>query len=227
MSGPSSANRAGGVAALVGPRQPPAAAARGIPCAPLERLSLDAYLRARSAPDRVVLCPQGRSLDADLAFLKAAKSRLLWPSPPPDITDAIAGLVTETAAAAATTSAVKPARKPARSRSQGPLRAALLLEGLVTRERADAALASPVRLWIVESVRCVVLGEADLEDLARKGVRWAALRPVELAGLAASGALARARSRWPRWLQGRPVWHVPGAKASTSSPARPRRPSRR
>jgi hypothetical protein len=206
MSGPSSANRVGFAAALVGPRQPPAAAARGIPCAPLERLSLDDYLRARSAPDRVVLCPQGRSLDADLAFLRAAKSRLLWPSPPSDIADAIAGLVTETAAAATATSAVEPARRPARSRSQGPLHAALLLEGLVTRERAEAALASPARLWVVESVRCVSLGAADLEALARKGVRWAALRPVELSGLAASGALARARSRWPRWLRGRPVW---------------------
>jgi hypothetical protein len=206
MSGPSSANRAGSAAALVGPRQPSAAAARGIPCAPLERLSLDEYLRARSAPDRVVLCPQGQNLDADLAFLQAAKSRLLWPAPPPDISDAIAGLVTETAAAAATTSAAKPGSRPARSRQQGPLHAALLLEGLVTRERTDAALASPVRLWIVESVRCVGLGSAELEDLARKGVRWAALRPVELAGLAASGALARARSHWPRWLRGRPVW---------------------
>ena len=227
MSGPSSANRVNSAAALVGPRQPPLAAARGVPCAPLERLSLDDYLRTRSAPDRVVLCPQGRSLDADLAFLQAAKSRLLWPLPPPDITDAIAGLVTETAAAAATTSAVKPARKPARSRAQGPLRAALLLEGLVTRRRADAALASPVRLWIVESVRCVGLSEADLEDLARKGVRWAALRPVELAGLAVSLALARARSRWPRSMRGKPVWRVPGAKAPASSPARSRRPSPR
>jgi hypothetical protein len=209
MSGQSSANRAGLPAALVGPRQPPAAAARGIPCAPLERLSLDEYLRAPSAPDRVVLCPQGRSLDADLAFLQAAKRRLLWPSPPPDITDAIAGLVTETAAASTTTSEVEPARKLARSRSKGPLHAALLLEGLVTRDRVHRALASPVRLWIVESVRCVGLGSADLEDLARKGVRWAALRPVELAGIAASSGLARARSRWPRSMRGRPVWRVP------------------
>lgn len=209
MSGPSSANREGFAAALVGPRQPPLAAARGIPGAPLKRLSLDEYLRARSAPDRVVLCPQGRSLDADLAFLQAAKNRLLWPPPPPDIADAIAGLVTETPDAAAATSAVEPARKPARPRSRGPLHAALLLEGLVTRERVDRALASPLRLWIVESVRSVSLNEADLEDLARKGVRWAALRPVELAGLAASLALARARSRWPRSMRGKPVWRVP------------------
>jgi hypothetical protein len=209
MSGTSSANREGFAAALVGPRRPPPAAARGIPCAPLKRLSLAEYLCARSAPDRVVLCPQGRSLDADLAFLQAAKSRLLWPLPPADIADAIAGLVTEKEDAAAATSAVEPARKPARPRARGPLHAALLLEGFVTRERADRALGSPLRLWIVESVRCVSLPEADLEDLARKGVRWAALRPVELAGLAASLALARARSRWPRSMRGKPVWRVP------------------
>jgi hypothetical protein len=201
MSGPSSANRTGFAAALVGPHRPPAGAARGIPCAPLERFALDDYLRARLAPDRVVLCPQGRSLEA-------AKRRLLWPPPPEDIAEAIAGLLTETAAKATTPSAARPARKAARPRPRGPLHAGLLLEGLVTGERVERALASPVRLWIVESVRCVSLGEERLEELAREGVRWAALLPVELAGLAASPALAKTRSRWPRWLRSRPVWPI-------------------
>lgn len=223
MSGPSSANRAGLAAALVGPRRPPVAAALGIPFAPLKRLSLDEYVRTRSAPDRVVLCPEGRSLDADLAFLHAAKSRLLWPSPPSDIRDAIAGLVSESAQPTP-----GPARKAARSGARGPLHAALLLEGLVTRERADHALISPIRLWIVESVRCVDLSEADLEDFAREGVRWAALHPVELAGIAASPALSFARPRWPHGLRGGPVWRVLRAVSKAlSSPARPRRPSPR
>jgi hypothetical protein len=208
MSGPSSANRESLAAALIGPRRPPLAAARGIPCAPLERYSLDSYVRARSAPDRVVLCPQGRNLDADLAFLEAVKRRLLWPPPPPDIAGAIAGLVTETAAAAAPASATSPSRRKPGPRAQGPLHAALLLEGLVTRERADRALESPIRLWIVESVRCISLQEADLEDLAWKGVHWAALRPIELAGLVVSGALARARARWPRSMRSRPAWRA-------------------
>lgn len=207
MSGPTSANRCRDALALVGPKKPPAGAARQIPHAPLERFSLDAYLASRAAPDRVVLCPQGRSLDADISFLRAAKARLLWPPPPPDIADAIAGLVTATATATAT--AAPPARGPARSRSRDPLHAAVLLEGLVTRERARAALAGPERLCVVQSVRRVRLTEADLERLALTGVRWAALRPVELAGLAASPALARARARWRKWLPARvPVWIV-------------------
>ena len=68
--------------ALIGPKRPPAAALRRIPPEAVERFSLDGYLAAAAAPDRIVLCPAGKDLDADLAFLREAKARLLWPAPP-------------------------------------------------------------------------------------------------------------------------------------------------
>ena len=185
--------------ALVGPKRPPAAASRRAPNTRIERFSLDGYLAAGHASDLVALCPRGDDLDADLAFLRAAKARLLWPAPPRDIADAIGGLLTD----------APPATGRPPLRRTGPLSAALLLEGGVTRGRAHASLASPVRLWVVESVRCVRLSDTDLAELARAGVRWAALRPVKIVGLIASPALAKARSRWGRWLGARlPVWIV-------------------
>ena len=213
MSGPTCANRSRAAVALVGPGRPPAAAAARIPHDRLLRLSLAAYLARRCAPERVVLCPAGRSLDADLAFLLAAGARLLWPPPPRDIADAIAGLV-------AAPVETRGGRASARS---SPPRRALLLEGLVTRQRAFAALASDVRLWVVQDVRRVGLTDADLTLLAREGVRWAALCPVELAGVMASPALQRARSRWPAWAKGKRVFSL----TPTSSPAPRRRPSPR
>ena len=185
--------------ALIGPKKPPEGASRRIPLARIERFSLDGYLAADRAPGRVVLCTQGADLDADLAFLRAAKARLLWPAPPRNIADAIAGLVT----------GAPPARGRSPARRAGLLSTALLLEGAVTRARARAALAAPERLWVVESVRRTRLSEEDLGELARAGVRWSALKPVEVVGLVASPALARASFRWRRWLGSRvPVWIV-------------------
>jgi hypothetical protein len=214
MSRATSANRSREAVALVGPGRPPTAAAARIPLDRIERFSLNAYLARNAAPSRVVLCPAGRGLDADLSFLRAARARLLWKAPPREIGDAIAGLVT----------APEPARGGrTRARSSQPHHA-LLLEGLITRRNAFAALASDVRLWVVQDVRHVRLTGAELALLARQGVRWAALSPVRLAGLAASPALRRARSRWPAWARRLRVFPL-GALISSEAPRR--RPSTR
>ena len=191
--------------------RPPVAAARSLAGAVAGRFSLDEYCAAPSAPDRVMLCPSGESLDGDLAFLRAVRRRLLWPAPPPDIAAAVAGLVTDAPAN----------RGRAGTRRAGSRSSALLLEGTVTSERARAALESPERLWIVESARHVLLSGAELDALARVGVRWAALRPVQVEGVLAGAALFAARSRWRRL--------VPGGRAvrPTSPGGESRRPSRR
>lgn len=201
--------------ALIGPKRPPAAALSRIPPAAIERFSLDGYLAAAAAPDRIVLCPPGKDVEADLAFLHEAKARLLWPAPPREIADAIAGLVTD----------APPGRGRTSARRAGPLSAALLLEGAVTRVRALGALASPVRLWVVESVRLVRLSGADLALLARAGVRWSALRPVDVTGVLCSPRLARALRHRARLLpRGARIW--PAGRAKPSG-ARSRRPSPR
>jgi hypothetical protein len=201
--------------ALIGPKRPPAAALRQILPAAIESFSLDGYLAAAAAPDRIVLFPRGENLDADLAFLREAKARLLWPAPPREIADAIAGLVTD----------APPGRGRMSRRRPGPLVTALLLEGAVTRARAHAALASPVRLWVVESVRLVRLSGAELAGLAREGVRWSALRPVDVEGVLCSPGLARALRRPGRLLpRGARIWRAGRARPSST---RSRRPSPR
>jgi hypothetical protein len=80
-------------------------------------------------------------------------------------------------------------------------RTALLLEGDVTPERARAAAAGPApRHWIAERVQRVRIGEPLLEELRRLGIRWSVLEPVEVVAVAASPELARAHSRWSRWV---------------------------
>src|SRR5215470_10372958 len=140
MTNPASAKAKANIAA-VGPRRPPAAATRRIPLGAVARYALDEYLET-GGESRVVLCPSGRDLEEDLAFLRTASRRLLWPAPPRAIADAIEGLLSET----------RRARLPAPARRGGRSSQALLLEGEVTRARARAALDSPVRLGIVENV---------------------------------------------------------------------------
>lgn len=196
-----SAARAKANIVAVGPSRPPAAAARQIRLPTAARYALDEYLES-AAPRRVVLCPSGRDLDEDLAFLRAARERLLWPPPPRTIADAIDGLLSDTHG--------EPLARRARRRGPRSSRA-LLLEGEVTSARAAAALASPERLWIVENVGRVRLDARELARFAREGVRWAALDPVVLEGLLASPRLARARARFQRWIGGRvPVWVTRG-----------------
>jgi hypothetical protein len=93
--------------------------------------------------------------------------------------------------------------------------AALLLEGPVDRARARAALAASPggaerpRDWIVESARHVRLSGPLLGALARAGVRWSALEPVEVAAVYAASAVARSLRR-RTWLPARtPVWITP------------------
>jgi hypothetical protein len=191
--------------AVIGPKKPPAAAFRRIPSQRIERFSLDLYLAAGRAPDRIALCPRGEDLDADLAFLSAAKARLLWPAPPWVIAEAIAGLLTNT----------PPARRRRAQSPAGPAASALLLEGVVTRARARAALASSERLWVVESVRCVRLSVTDLAELARAGVRWAALRPVKIVGVFCSPSLSRALEQSKRGLpRGAKLWRAANGEPS-------------
>jgi len=201
--------------ALVGPGRPPARPVSGLPRGRIRRFSLAAYLAARRAPDRVVLCPSGESLAGDLAFLRQARERLLLAPPPRNIAEAIGGLRT----------GEPPALGPPSARGRDPLHRALLLEGLVTDSRARSALASPARLWVVESPRSLRVSAATLSRLKRSGVRWAALTPAVVVGVAASRSLAAALAASRRglpasaaiWAAGRPV----------TSRARSRRPSPR
>jgi hypothetical protein len=192
--------------ALVGPT--PAAARRR--ASGLERqlsdfelrpLSLSRFLADRKAPIRVVVCPGGASLAADLAFLESIRRRVLWPAPGVDLWGAIAGL------RGSHDAPPRSARSPGRSRRTS----ALLLEGDVTPETARrAARSAAPRLWVVERIQRVRIPEAGLESLRLQGIRWSVLEPVEVMGIAASPALAAARSRWKRFLPAEvPVWVFP------------------
>ena len=159
----------------------------------LQPVSLSRFVSDRRAPVRIVLCPAGRSLADDLAFLRAARRRALWPPPAAEVWSAIAGLRGSHDLAPD----VAPLPPPTRSGR----RAALLLEGDVTPDRARRAAAAPApRLWIAERVQRVRLGEALLEELRRTGIRWSVLEPVEVVAVVVSPELTRASSRWSRWI---------------------------
>lgn len=187
-------------------RLPRAAAARiatETGSAALTPFSLSRYLAAPRPPARLVLCPAGRSVAADLRFLDRVALRLLWRPPPAGFEDAIAG-IREPAAGHS------PRGRRARS-SAAPIAAALLLEGRVGPERARAALAAKAPPhWIVENARSVCIPERGLRALARSGVRWAALEPVEVLGLCATPALAQAVRRGRPFLPPRTrIWIRP------------------
>ncbi len=174
-----------------------------IPAAAIVPVSLADYLANPGAPPRVIFCATRGSAAAGLSFLGRAAARLLWPAPPTDIGAAIGGL-RESA----------PAASAARLRRSGRPRAALLLEGPVDQARARSALAAVAetgpREWVVESVRHVRLRDRGLTTLARAGIRWSALEPVELLAAYVAAPFARAlrgRAWFPR---GTPVWITPG-----------------
>jgi len=173
-----------------------------LPAFSLVTLSLARFLSDRRAPSRVVLCPEGASLPEDLAFLESARRRALWPPPGVDLWGAIAGLRGSHEAAPKSA----PIPGPGRSRRTS----ALLLEGDVTPESARRAAASGApRHWIVERVQRVRISEAGLEELRLRGIRWSVLEPVEVIGVAASPALARARAKWARLLpDGIAIWRL-------------------
>ncbi|HZI66926.1 MAG TPA: hypothetical protein VFF17_10215 [Thermoanaerobaculia bacterium] len=169
-----------------------------MPEAELSAFSLDRFLSDRRAPERIVLCPAGGTVEDDVRFLEDARRRALWTRPGGELTGAIAGLRgshDERGGAA-----------PARA-GRG-LTTALLLEGDVTSERArSAATSGAPRHWIVERVQSVRLTAPVIEELRRLGIRWSVLEPVELIAVAASPALARNRSRWAALLAAKvPVW---------------------
>ena len=154
--------------------------------------SLADYLALARAPRRMVLCPVGLSLEREIDFLRAARERALWEPPGDIVFDAIEGLLGSLPPAPAL------GRRCAGHASER--NAALLLEGLVTSERARAALASDARLWIVEHPRRVRVNRLLMEKLQKTGVRWLALDPVILVAVLASPRLAEARSRWKHLL---------------------------
>ena len=185
---------------------------QGVELAPA---TLDAYLAAPHAPARVVLCATRGSASRGLAYLRRAAARLLWPAPSADLVDAIGGL----RSAPAHRRARRHDSTVAAGRGEG-LRCALLLEGAVEPARARAALASATRDWIVESVRHVRIEDRGLAALARAGVSWSALEPVELVAVFAAAPLARALTR-KAWLPaGTPVWVGAGSRAHGRAPPR-------
>ena|SRR5437867_2897379 len=183
--------------ALVGPtaavaRSFEARLASRFPGNRLVPVSLRRFLSDRRAPARIVLCPAGGNLADDLAFLRAAHRRALWPAPGAELSRAIAGLRGFDDAA--------PDGMPLPAPTRSGRRTALLLEGDITPERARGAAAAPSpRHWIAERVQRVRIGESLLEELRRLGIRWSVLDPVEVLAVAASPELERARARWSRW----------------------------
>ncbi|SRR6266540_3869138 len=195
----------GGWIALVAPTAALARSfeARLAPRFPESRLlpvSLSRFVSDRRAPARVVLCPAGRNLSDDLAFLAAARRRVLWPAPGPELSRAIAGLRGSHEAA--------PRNAPPLSPGRAGRQTALLMEGDVTLERARRAVSSGApRHWIVERIQRVRFGETGLEELRHLGIRWSTLEPVSVVAFLLSPRLARARSRWKRLLPaGTLVW---------------------
>lgn len=177
--------------------------ARLLPEAELSAYSLDRFLSDRRAPARIVLCPAGRSVDDDVAFVEDVRLRALWPRPGGDLAGAIAGL--------RGSHDERPEAAPPRS-GRGRT-TALLLEGVVTPARAEKAAGSGApRQWIVERVQSVRIPPAGLEKLRRLGIRWSVLAPVDLIALAFSPELVRASGRWSsRLATGIPVWTIPPA----------------
>jgi hypothetical protein len=172
----------------------------------LSPFALPDYLASpRRAPRRVVLCPSGRSVANDVAFLKEARERVLWDAPEEVVYSAIEGLLGSIPPAPAPGSGNR--RAPVSRKRAGKTAAALLLEGTVTSARARALSSQDVRLWIVEHPGRIRVDSAMMATLRRKGVRWAALEPASVVALVASPRLAEARSRWVRLLpRATPVW---------------------
>jgi hypothetical protein len=171
----------------------------------LSPFALPDYLAAPRAPRRVVLCPSGRSVAADVRFLKTARERILWNAPEEIVYSAIGGLLGSIPASPAPGSGRS--RAPVSRKRAGATATALLLEGTVTTARARALSSQDALLWIVEHPGRVRVDRGLMETLRRKGVRWAALEPASVVALVASPRLAEARSLWARLLpRATPVW---------------------
>jgi hypothetical protein len=128
--------------------------ARRLPGERVEGYSLVGYLTSDGAPSRIVLCAAVGAAASDRRFLERAVERLLWPPPPRRLRAAIGGLRNEE----------ETPGDSGRTRAGGEDdTAALLLEGVVGRDRARAALrAGGPRAWIVEAPGSVRLPESEL-----------------------------------------------------------------
>jgi hypothetical protein len=190
---------------LVGPtlaaaREARFVAASRLPMARFRPVSLARYASDPEAPLKIVLCPTGKSVAEDLEFLRSARRAALWPPPTAEVWSAIAGL--------RGSHDPPPSTAPPGAARRG---SALLLEGNVSLGRARRAVSSGApRDWIVERIQRVRVGRNGLDELHRLGIRWAVLEPVDVIALAASPALARARSRWTKYLPAdAAVWTLP------------------
>ena len=180
--------------------------------------SMADYLLAPRAPGKIVLRPSGRSVASDIAFLEAARERILWGAPEETFYNAIEGLLGHLPPTPPP-GALRRRRAAVSDRRQADTVAALLLEGTVTSARARALLPEEPKLWIVEYPRRVRVEGRLMKTIRSKGVRWAALDPVSLLGLLASPRLARARSRWERVLpRATPIWIRPTGPRPSSPP---------
>ncbi|MDQ2869712.1 MAG: hypothetical protein M3S32_03140 [Acidobacteriota bacterium] len=153
--------------------------APALPESRLRPFSLSGYGSCRGNPLPLILAAAGADREADREFLLAARDRLLWPAASGDLYDAIAGVLTHL-----------PARRRAPAGDRGPA-TALLLEGTVTAERVRSALRSSARHWIVEHVGRVRVSAAEMKRLSEEGVRWSALEPARLVGVADPARAAR------------------------------------
>ncbi|MEP6768780.1 MAG: hypothetical protein ABJC61_08930 [Acidobacteriota bacterium] len=177
--------------------------AAALPGVRLRPFSLSGYCSRQGAPLPLVLAAAGADREADRGFLLAARERLLWPAASGDLYDAIAGVLTHL-----------PARRRAPSRNRGPS-TALLLEGSVSAERVRSALRSSARHWIVEHVGRVRLSAAEMERLADEGVRWSALQPARLVGVAdPAGAASGIFPRGTRVFRPAPLSAAPSGSVS-------------
>jgi hypothetical protein len=167
------------------------------------------YLRRSGRPIPLILSVLGTDPAADRRFLERVRDRILWPSPPPDLYDAICGVLTSL-----------PTRRRPTRRGAPDETAGLLLEGDVGADRARAALDSPVRQWVAEHPGRVRLAQRDLALLRNAGVRWSALFPVRL--VAVSDPANASRGLFPA---GTRIWRTPERAATTGRASRV--PSRR
>ena len=198
-------------ATLAAAREARFVAASRLPRARVRPVSLARYASDPDAPLRIVLCPAGKSVADDLEFLRTARRAALWPPPTAELWSAIAGLRGSHDA--------PPSTAPPGAPRRG---SALLLEGNVSLGRARRAVSSGApRDWIVERVQRVRVGRSGLDELHRLGIRWAVLEPVDVIAVAASPALARARSRWAKYLPSDvAVWTLPRRSGSPASRSR-------
>ncbi|HYK43279.1 MAG TPA: hypothetical protein VE007_12895 [Thermoanaerobaculia bacterium] len=159
-----------------GARSASRALALRLPRATLHPLSQREYLAADPLLP-LILAATERGRAERRRFFEEARSRLLWAAPAADLYAAIEGVITS----------LPRRRQRSPSPARGDLATALLLEGEVGADRAEAALASPVRHWIVEHPGRVKLSKRELARLREHGVVWSALEPVRLLGIALAG----------------------------------------